>query len=68
MMGHHHSDQHFRDTYLLGSLADIRGRLDRLAAAGFDEVILGPVVHDPLQVETIAGLLMSGGGTGGEYR
>jgi alkanesulfonate monooxygenase SsuD/methylene tetrahydromethanopterin reductase-like flavin-dependent oxidoreductase (luciferase family) len=56
-LGGWHSDQHLTSTYLTGSLGDIRGRLRRLADAGFDEVVLGPVTRDLRQVELLAGLL-----------
>lgn len=58
LMGSQHTDRHFRDTYLVGSLSDIRRRVARLRERGFEELILGPVVHDMRQVEMIAELLM----------
>ncbi|MBV9282673.1 MAG: LLM class flavin-dependent oxidoreductase [Chloroflexi bacterium] len=54
LMGEHHSDQHFIDTYLVGSRSDIQGRVRRLRDHGFDEVIIGPVTHDPQQTALIA--------------
>ena len=40
-----------------GSIGDIRARLRRLHIAGFDNVILGPVVRDLDQIELLGGLL-----------
>ena len=57
LMGQHHSVEHFTRTYLLGSRADIVSRVVRLRDAGFHEIIVGPVVRDPGQVELIAGVL-----------
>ena len=56
-LGAWHSDQHLTRTYLTGSLGDIRRRLQRLADAGFDEVVLGPATRDLAQVEQLAALL-----------
>lgn len=58
MMGSHHSELHFIDTYLLGSVGDILSRIGRLRDQGFEEIILGPVVHDEEQLELIARLLL----------
>lgn len=52
-MGEHHSDAHFQATYLLGSRPEIEARVTRLRDAGFDHLIVGPVVHDRSQVELI---------------
>jgi Luciferase-like monooxygenase len=57
LMGEHHSDQHFIDTYLVGSRSDIQSRVRRLRDHGFDEVIIGPVTHDPQQTALIAELV-----------
>ena len=45
------TDEQLQRSFLLGSVGDIRERLATLAAAGFDEVVLGPVTRDPEQVE-----------------
>jgi alkanesulfonate monooxygenase SsuD/methylene tetrahydromethanopterin reductase-like flavin-dependent oxidoreductase (luciferase family) len=57
MMGPHHTDQHFIDTYLVGSRIDIKRRVMQLRDLGFDELILSPVTHDRGQIELIADLL-----------
>jgi alkanesulfonate monooxygenase SsuD/methylene tetrahydromethanopterin reductase-like flavin-dependent oxidoreductase (luciferase family) len=57
LMGEHHSDQHLVDTYLLGSRSDIVERVTRLKDAGFDELIVGPVVRDYAQTQLIAEVL-----------
>jgi hypothetical protein len=38
-------------------MSDIRARLRELHAAGFDHVILGPVVRNLDQIELLGGLL-----------
>jgi len=53
LMGLHHSDQHFIDTYLVGSRQDIQARVSRIRDHGFDEIIVGPVTHDPSQIQLI---------------
>jgi hypothetical protein len=40
--------------YVMGSVQDIRDRVESIAAAGFDALIIGPVVADPAQFELIA--------------
>jgi alkanesulfonate monooxygenase SsuD/methylene tetrahydromethanopterin reductase-like flavin-dependent oxidoreductase (luciferase family) len=52
------SDEQLQRSFLLGSVGDIRERLAALAAAGFDEVVLGPVTRAPEQVELIDELLV----------
>ena len=54
LMGQHHTDEHLRSTYLVGSKSDIIGRIKRLQEAGFDELIVGPVKRAQEQVELIA--------------
>ena len=56
-MGSWHSREHLQRTYLTGSMSDIRARLRELHAAGFDHVILGPVVRNLDQIELLGGLL-----------
>lgn len=56
-MGSWQSREHLERTYLTGSIGDIRARLRRLHIAGFDNVILGPVVRDLDQIELLGGLL-----------
>jgi len=57
LMGEQHTDQHFIETYLVGSRQDIRDRVARLRAHGFHELIVGPVTHDPRQVDLIFDML-----------
>jgi alkanesulfonate monooxygenase SsuD/methylene tetrahydromethanopterin reductase-like flavin-dependent oxidoreductase (luciferase family) len=57
LMGEQHTDQHFLETYLVGSRQDIRDRVARLKAHGFHELIVGPVTHDPRQVDLIFEML-----------
>ena len=57
VLGSWHSREHLVSTYLTGSITDIRGRLSRLHAAGFDHVVLGPVVRDLSQIEMLGSLL-----------
>lgn len=57
-MGEHHSDEHFLETYLLGARDDIAARVRRAREAGFDELIIGPVVHDREQLGLMADLLL----------
>ena len=57
LMGDHHTDEHLRETYLLGSRPEIEARVRRLREAGFEDLIVGPVVHDPAQAELIAAML-----------
>ena len=58
MKGEGHRDEHLKQSFLMGSVGEIRERLSALAAAGFDEVVLGPVTRDPTQVELIDELLV----------
>ena len=64
-MGSWHSREHLQRTYLTGSIGDIRARLRRLHTAGFDNVILGPVVRDLDQIELLGGLLRGIAADGG---
>jgi alkanesulfonate monooxygenase SsuD/methylene tetrahydromethanopterin reductase-like flavin-dependent oxidoreductase (luciferase family) len=57
LMGEQHTDQHFIETYLVGSRQDIRDRVARLVAHGFHELIVGPVTHDPRQIDLIFDML-----------
>lgn len=57
-MGEHHTDDHFIETYLVGSRDDIEARVDRTREAGFDELIVGPVVHGREQVALLADVLL----------
>jgi alkanesulfonate monooxygenase SsuD/methylene tetrahydromethanopterin reductase-like flavin-dependent oxidoreductase (luciferase family) len=57
LMGDQHTDRHFIETYLVGSRQDIRDRVARLKAHGFHELIVGPVIHDPRQVDLIFEML-----------
>ena len=56
VMGSWHSPEHLQRTYLTGSVEDIRSRLRRLHAAGFDHVVLGPVVRDLEQIEMLGSM------------
>jgi alkanesulfonate monooxygenase SsuD/methylene tetrahydromethanopterin reductase-like flavin-dependent oxidoreductase (luciferase family) len=53
LMGEQHTDQHFIETYLVGSRQDIRDRVARVRARGFHELIVGPVSHDPRQIDLV---------------
>lgn len=65
-MGSWHSSEHLQQTYLTGSVGDIRARLQRLHAAGFDHIVVGPVVRDLAQIEMLGGLLAGIGADNGE--
>lgn len=54
LMGEHHTEAHLRETYLLGTVDEIQGRVQRLKDHGFHELVLGPVTHDHEQIELIA--------------
>lgn len=56
-MGQHHRDEHLVRTYLVGSTEDIIARVKRIRDAGFHELIVGPVVREPEQMELIAGIV-----------
>ena len=57
------SAANLRASYLTGSLSDIADRVSRIAAAGFDDVIVGPVESTPEQVELISELASAVNGT-----
>ena len=50
------SVENLRASYLTGSLPEIRERVGRIAAAGFDDLIVGPVESTPEQVQLISEL------------
>jgi alkanesulfonate monooxygenase SsuD/methylene tetrahydromethanopterin reductase-like flavin-dependent oxidoreductase (luciferase family) len=47
------SSAHLTDCYLLGSVDEIRARIERVRRAGFDDLVIGPVTPDPEQIELI---------------
>ena len=57
------SIENLRASYLTGSLTDITDRVSRIAAAGFDDIIVGPVESTPEQVELISELASAVNGT-----
>ena len=57
------SVENLRASYLTGSLADITDRVARIAAAGFDDIIIGPVESTAAQVELISELASAVDGT-----
>ena len=57
------SIENLRSSYLTGSLTDITDRVSRIAAAGFDDIIVGPVESTPEQVELISELASAVDGT-----
>ena len=65
LMGGGHRDEHFTQSYLLGSIDDVRRRVGRLREAGFEELIVGPVTHDPAQMELIADVFRGAAADGG---
>jgi alkanesulfonate monooxygenase SsuD/methylene tetrahydromethanopterin reductase-like flavin-dependent oxidoreductase (luciferase family) len=46
------ADRDVMSRYLTGTVSDVHDQLTEYERAGFDEVIVGPVVHEPTQVET----------------
>jgi alkanesulfonate monooxygenase SsuD/methylene tetrahydromethanopterin reductase-like flavin-dependent oxidoreductase (luciferase family) len=54
LSGPERSPDQLAECYLMGSIADIRARIERMRAAGFDELIIGPANADPEQLELIA--------------
>lgn len=46
------SDRDVMSRYLSGSVSDVTDQLAEYEWAGFDELIIGPVVHEPTQVES----------------
>jgi alkanesulfonate monooxygenase SsuD/methylene tetrahydromethanopterin reductase-like flavin-dependent oxidoreductase (luciferase family) len=52
-IGGERSPEHLTDCYLLGSVEEIRARIERTRAAGFDDLVIGPVTADPEQIELI---------------
>jgi alkanesulfonate monooxygenase SsuD/methylene tetrahydromethanopterin reductase-like flavin-dependent oxidoreductase (luciferase family) len=65
LMGGEHGDRHFTQSYLLGSIDDVRRRVGRLREAGFEELIVGPVTHEPAQMELIADVFRAAAADGG---
>lgn len=45
------SDRDVMTQYLSGTAGDVKSQLTEYERAGFNEVIIGPVVHEPTQVE-----------------
>ncbi|MEQ8718258.1 MAG: LLM class flavin-dependent oxidoreductase [Acidimicrobiales bacterium] len=64
VMGHERPTENLVASYLLGSVDDICARMERIAAAGFDDLIVGPVSNDPEQVDLIAEVARSAGAGG----
>ena len=52
-MGERRSFEHLRESYMLGTNADIIERLGELADAGCAYMVLGPVSADPYQIDTL---------------
>jgi alkanesulfonate monooxygenase SsuD/methylene tetrahydromethanopterin reductase-like flavin-dependent oxidoreductase (luciferase family) len=50
-MGTHRPFDHLRTCYLLGTPAQIRGRIGELADAGLEHLALSPLDYDPSQLE-----------------
>lgn len=57
-MGDHRSRAHLESCYLFGSVDEIVERLNDLASAGCEYVVLGPTHDDPAQLELINDLIM----------
>jgi alkanesulfonate monooxygenase len=51
VMGTHRSFDHLRRCYLVGTPAQIRERIEELAAAGLEYVVLSPLNHDLEQLD-----------------
>jgi probable F420-dependent oxidoreductase len=51
VMGTHRPFDHLRTCYLLGTPAQIRGRIGELADAGLEHLALSPLDYDPSQLE-----------------
>lgn len=45
------SDRDVMRRYLSGTVSDVKDQLGAYERVGFDELIIGPVVHEPTQVE-----------------
>lgn len=54
IMGTHRTFEHLQESYLLGSMDDILGRIQDLIDAGLDHLIIGPTSDDPEQLDLIA--------------
>lgn len=54
IMGTHRSFDHLQESYLLGSMDDILGRIQDLIDVGLNHLILGPTSDDPGQLDIIA--------------
>ena len=51
VMGTHRPWEHVTQCYLLGSPAQIRARIQELAAAGLEYIVLSPLDYDPGQLD-----------------
>ncbi len=51
VMGTHRSFEHLQACYLLGSPRRIRARIQELAAAGLEYLVLSPITHDVEQLD-----------------
>ncbi len=58
VMGDHRSPEHLETCYLFGSVDEIIERINDLASAGCDYVVLGPTHDDPTQLDLIHRLVM----------
>lgn len=65
VMGAQRQELELEKTYLTGSLSDIRSHIERLALAGFDDLVIGPVTSDPAQLELIAAVTRDSAGVSG---
>ncbi len=57
-MGSHRSPEHLETCYLFGSVDEIVARLNDLAGAGCEYVVLGPTHDDPAQLDLINDLVV----------
>ena len=53
-MGAHRSWEHLQECYMAGSIDRINARIDDLAGAGLQYLVLGPVTDDPKQIDLLA--------------
>jgi alkanesulfonate monooxygenase SsuD/methylene tetrahydromethanopterin reductase-like flavin-dependent oxidoreductase (luciferase family) len=58
VMGTHRSPDHLETCYLFGSVDEIVARLNDLASAGCEYVVLGPTHDDPKQLDLINELIV----------
>jgi alkanesulfonate monooxygenase SsuD/methylene tetrahydromethanopterin reductase-like flavin-dependent oxidoreductase (luciferase family) len=58
VMGTHRSAEHLETCYLFGSVDEIVARLNDLADAGCEYVVLGPTHDDPAQLDLIHDLIV----------